>query len=100
MTSKELYGACLIFSIIGAIVILYLRHRSSGKWSLSLKETITIVASATSGVSGCYFIYQTYDLHEPLYKLVGDTGMVGMLAGGAALIWFAFSQFKELLDNI
>lgn len=96
---KILYEIWLIATIFAAVVILFVRHRRTQKWKLALNETFDLAFAILGGVSGGYLIYQSYDLYDSLYKLVGNEGIVAMCLGGLALIWFAFGKVKELVDK-
>jgi prolipoprotein diacylglyceryltransferase len=96
---KTLYGIWLIVIILVATIILLLRHRRIKKWKLELNEVFDLAFAILGGISGSYLIYQTYELYDPLYKLVGNEGIAAMCLGGIASVWFAFSKVKELIDK-
>jgi predicted small secreted protein len=96
---KTLYGIWLIVTICAATIVLLLRHRRIKKWKLALNEVFDLAFAILGGISGSYLIYQTYELYDSLYKLVGSEGIAAMCLGGIASIWFAFSKVKELVDK-
>jgi prolipoprotein diacylglyceryltransferase len=96
---KSLYGIWLIITVVTATLILFLRHRRTKKWNLTLNETIELALSNFGGISGGYLIYQSYSLYDSLSKLVGNEGIIAMFLGGLASTWFAFGKVKELIDK-
>lgn len=99
MTQQSLFGIGLISIVVAAIIILVLRNRRTKKWNLELNEVLDLSLAVFSGVSGSYLIYQSYALLDKLSELVGSTGVVAMVVGGIASIWFGFGKMKELIDK-
>jgi hypothetical protein len=95
---KSLYGIWLIITLFTTALILFLRHRRTQSWNLTLNETIELALSNFGGISGGYLIYQSYSLYDSLSKLVGNEGIIAMFLGGLASVWFAFGKVKELIQ--
>jgi hypothetical protein len=96
---KILFEIWSVATILALVIILFLRHRRTKKWKIDLDSIIEIALGIWAGVSGAYLIYQIYDLHDSLYKLVGNEGLVAMFIGGVASIWFVFSSFKKIIEK-
>ena len=99
MSQKKLFEIGLILIIVAGLLVLFLRHNHTKKWTLELKEVLDLIISVLMGVSGCYVMYQSYNLFDELSKLVSFEGAVAMFVGGFTSVWFGFGKIQELIDK-